>query len=83
MSDQPRYRLGYYEDIMWSEWDDYVDAGNGHGSLDATWVWTDVYLPDSYEEPGNYEGVDVSKSVPLGVVWAIVRDTEKRTDGCG
>lgn len=72
MSNQPRWRLGYYKDVMWSEWDDYAAAGHGHGSLDAAWVWTDVYLPE------NYEGVDVSKSVPLGTVWAVVRDTEEK-----
>ena len=72
MSKQPRLRLGYYEGMTWSAWDDYVAAGNGHGPLDRTWVWTDTYLPE------NYGDFNVSKTeVPPGIVWAITRDTEQ------
>ena len=72
MSNHPRWRLGYYEGITWTDWGDYVESGHGHGALDAAWVWTDTYQPETYEP------LDVSKTkVPPGIVWAVVRDTEK------
>jgi len=69
--DELVWRLGYYDGVQWPDWKEHCEKGPNHGkgAQDPTWQWTPAFSEDN-----DYNSAeDVSKYVPVGTVWAVVK----------